>query len=79
MGDLNVRVVNTQKQLNEFTKCLLRDVYLLEQMLEEGWFETENIHIGAEQEICLIDKHGKPISRAMEVLKTLITLHLPQN
>ncbi len=71
MGDLNVRVVNTQKQLNEFTKCLLRDVYLLEQMLEEGWFETENMHIGAEQEICLIDKHGKPISMAMEVLNDL--------
>jgi CBS domain-containing protein/gamma-glutamyl:cysteine ligase YbdK (ATP-grasp superfamily) len=71
MGDLNVRVVNTQKQLNGFTKCLLRDVYLLEQMLEEQWFDTEQMHIGAEQEICLIDKHGKPIGLAMEVLNDL--------
>lgn len=68
---MNVRVVNTQKQLNAFTKCLLRDVYLLEKMLEEEWFDTDQMHIGAEQEICLIDKHGKPVGAAMDILRDL--------
>lgn len=71
MGDLNVRLVSTQKQLNDFTKCLLHDVQALERMLHEGWFNTDPIHIGAEQEICLIDGHYKPAPAAMEVLDNL--------
>lgn len=55
MGELNVRVVNTQKQLNDFTKCLLRDVYLLEQMLEEQWFDTEQMHIGRKEGETTVD------------------------
>ncbi len=71
MGDLNVKVVSTQKQLNEFTKCLLKDVQALERMLEEGWFEDGQMKIGAEQEICLVDAHYKPSPTAMEVLEAL--------
>ena len=71
MGDLNVRIVSNQKQLNDFTKCLLKDVQALERMLEEGWFETTHPKIGAEQEICLVDEHYKPAPIAMEVLDRL--------
>lgn len=71
MGDLNVKVVNTQKQLNDFTKCLLKDVQALDEMLKNGWFETGQMKIGAEQEICLIDPHYKPANKAMEVLSAL--------
>lgn len=71
MGDLNVRVIKTQKQLNDFTRALLRDVHLLERMIEDDWFETGQMHIGAEQEICLIDKHCKPVTSAEAVLKGL--------
>ncbi|MFT7149997.1 MAG: hypothetical protein ACI82Q_001862, partial [Nonlabens sp.] len=63
MGNLNVQVIKTQKQLNDFTRCLLRDYHLLEQMIEKDWFETGQMHIGAEQEFCLIDKHYKPATR----------------
>ncbi len=68
MGDLNVRLVSSQKQLNEFTRHLLKDVHALERMLEERWFNEDPIHIGAEQEICLVDHHFKPSPSAMQVL-----------
>ena len=71
MGNLNVQVIKTQKQLNDFTRCLLRDYHLLEQMIEKDWFETGQMHIGAEQEFCLIDKHYKPATRASDVLQKL--------
>ena len=71
MGDLNVKVVNTQKQLNDFTKHLLRDIQALEEMLKGNWFEKGQMKIGAEQEICLVDQHYKPSNLAMEVLSNL--------
>ncbi len=71
MGDLNVKVIKTQKQLNDFTRSLLSDFHLLEQMIEKDWFETGQMHIGAEQEFCLIDKHYKPAIKANEVLRKL--------
>ena len=71
MGELDVKLVSTQKQLNNFTKCLLRDVQAMERMLEEGWFETDVVKIGAEQEICLIDKHYKPAPISLDLLKKL--------
>ncbi len=71
MGDLNVKVIKTQKQLNDFTRSLLSDFHLLEQMIEKDWFETGQMHIGAEQEFCLIDKHYKPAIKANEVLQHL--------
>ncbi|TRX51418.1 CBS domain-containing protein [Fulvivirga sp. M361] len=74
MGDLNVRHVSSHAQLNDFTKHLLKDVEALDFMINNGWFENGNIHLGAEQEICLIDKHFKPAPLAMDVLD-----HLPDN
>ena len=71
MGELDVKLVSTQKQLNNFTKCLLQDVQAMERMLEEGWFETDVVKIGAEQEICLIDKHYKPAPISLDLLKKL--------
>lgn len=71
MGSLDVKVINTQKQLSEFTRCLLRDVHLLDRMLKEDWFNKEPLHIGAEQEVCLIDTHQKPSKKALKILEKL--------
>jgi len=72
MGDPNVRLISGQKELNTFTQNLLNDIRALEIMLNEGWFsEDETIHLGAEQEICLVDKHMKPAPMAMPVLEAL--------
>lgn len=71
MGNLNVKLVSSQKQLNNFTKTLLQDIQALKRMLEEGWFETDTIRIGAEQELCIVDEHYKPAPRSMEILEVL--------
>ncbi|MEM8895248.1 MAG: CBS domain-containing protein, partial [Bacteroidota bacterium] len=62
---------SNRTELNEFTKHLLNDIHALERMLEEDWFEKEVIHIGAEQELCLVDKHLKPAPVAMNVLSRI--------
>jgi len=36
MGEINVKSVVKQKDLNEFTKLLLQDVKALDRMLKEG-------------------------------------------
>ena len=59
-------------ELQNFVSHLLRDVQALEYMLDNNWFETETIRIGAEQEMCLIDnKTFRPASINMEVLEKM--------
>ncbi|TAD98654.1 MAG: CBS domain-containing protein [Bacteroidetes bacterium] len=71
MGDLNVRLAKTRPDLNSFMKHLLTDVQAMNKMLRDGWFETEDIRIGAEQEMCLVDRHGKPSPTNLELLRRL--------
>jgi CBS domain-containing protein/gamma-glutamyl:cysteine ligase YbdK (ATP-grasp superfamily) len=50
----------TDQQLRAFMKAILRDVHALERMLDENRFETGVRRIGAEQEMFLVDKSGRP-------------------
>lgn len=71
MGSLSVKVIKNRKDLNKFTKSLLNNIQLLEQMIDDDMFDTEQMHIGAEQEFCLIDEHFKPALKGMDVLERL--------
>ncbi len=71
MGAKGVRLAQTPEELNNFTRSLLKDVQALDRMLQEGWFETDEIMIGAEQEICLIDDNFKPAPNAVDLLQKL--------
>ncbi len=71
MGAKGVRIAENQVERNAFTKELLRDIQAMEVMLDEGWFEIDNMRIGAEQEICLVDENYKPAPYSLEVLKKL--------
>lgn len=72
MGELNVRLISGQTELKTFTQNLLNDLRALEAMLKGSFFsEDETIHLGAEQEICLIDKHMKPAPVALSLLEEL--------
>ncbi len=62
-------------ELRQFMKLLLRDVRALEQMLEEGMFESGVRRIGAEQELFLVDKAYKPAKRALDVLAAINDEH----
>lgn len=52
-------------------KHVLRDMRALKTMLDEDWFETDIMRIGAEQELCMVDPHGKVFPKSMEVLEAL--------
>ncbi|XOV94945.1 MAG: glutamate-cysteine ligase family protein [Bacteroidota bacterium] len=71
MGNMNVYEITSRKQMNEFTRRLLKDIHALERMIEEEWFDDSPTHIGAEQEFCIIDSHYKPSPKSLEVLKAL--------
>ncbi|HIA12204.1 MAG TPA: CBS domain-containing protein [Flavobacteriales bacterium] len=71
MGEHNVRLAKSQRQIQIFEKHLLKDIRALERMLEEGWFDDENLRIGAEQEFCIIDNNFRPAPRNQEILDKL--------
>ena len=54
---------------------LLTDIEALEKMLQEGMFLKEPIHMGAEQEFCLVDENWNPSDRAMEILEDIQEPH----
>ena len=68
MGDLNVKIASSGKEQQEFTKLLLKDVQALSKLLEQGRFDIEVTRIGAEQELCLIDRNFRPSPNNLEVL-----------
>jgi CBS domain-containing protein len=71
MGDERVHLPESKEESQQFLKYLLRDVRAMEKMLNDGWFEIDNVRIGAEQEVCLIDKNAKPYPIAMELMEKL--------
>ena len=71
MGDTRVKLAESNEQVQKFMKNVLKDLRALERMLEEEWFETDPIRIGAEQELCVIDKQMKPFFGADEILQKL--------
>ena len=72
MGEQRVSLVSNEAQMQQFVRYLLNDMQALDHMLTEGWFETNPIRIGAEQEMVIIDaKTYKPAPIAMKVLRNL--------
>lgn len=76
MGEQKVSLVSDQKQMQKFVKSLLNDVTALEFMLDNDWFESDVIRIGAEQEMVMVDKTTfKPSLVAMEALEKCRIIH----
>lgn len=72
MGEERVKLADSQEEVQRFMKYVLKDIRALKKMLsEDGWFEKKPIRIGAEQELCLVDRHSKASPRNMEVLDKL--------
>jgi len=71
MGEQNVILPKSQKDVQNFMKRLLKDTQALEKMLIEKLFETDITRIGAEQEFNLVDKHYKPACLNLEILEKL--------
>ncbi|TYP94029.1 CBS domain-containing protein [Fodinibius salinus] len=72
MGEARVKLADSQEEVQQFMKYVLKDLRAMDRMLEEDdWFETDPIRIGAEQELCLVDQHAKAWPKAMEILDQL--------
>lgn len=70
MGEQRVSIVKSKDQMQQFVKALLDDVKALEYMIDNDWFETDIVRIGAEQEMVLVDqKTFKPACINLEALK----------
>ena len=69
MGIQSVYAAENKQQMQTFMRAVLRDMQALEYMLDNDWFESDITRIGAEQEMCLVDKFGRPAAINMEVLK----------
>ncbi|WP_020404112.1 CBS domain-containing protein [Gracilimonas tropica] len=71
MGEERVKHAEDNEQVQKFMKQVFRDMRALKTMLEDDWFETDTLRIGAEQELCMVDPHGKVFPRSMDVLEAL--------
>lgn len=71
MGRHDVDLSESPEELRRFERRLIADVDALERMIEMDVFEKGITRIGLEQEFFLIDEHGRPAPRAMEVLDVL--------
>lgn len=68
MGVETVKLAENREQIQEFIKYLLKDIRAMEKMLSEDMFETGITRIGAEQELCLVDRHAKPSPISVKLL-----------
>ncbi len=75
MGARAVKAIESLRERKEFLYHLLNDVKALEMMLEQDIFERGVRRIGAEQELCLVDKNFRPSCNALEVLDHLKDPH----
>lgn len=75
MGEFNVKRVDNPESIRRFTHYILKDLKALEDMLSRDMFETDVQRIGAEQELCLIDKFWRPAPIIEEVLTAINDPH----
>ncbi|MCA9733383.1 CBS domain-containing protein [candidate division KSB1 bacterium] len=71
MGTQSVSSGLKPRQLRLFENNLLQDVRALEYMQKKGMFETGVSRIGAEQELVIIDKLGRPSPVNLKILDIL--------
>lgn len=70
MGEQKVSMVKDEVQMQKFVRQLLDDMKAFQYMLDHDWFESDTIRIGAEQEMCMVDRRTcKPAPIAVEVLE----------
>jgi CBS domain-containing protein len=69
MGSQSVKAIVSLRERKEFLYHLLNDVKALGMMIKDDVFEKDIQRIGAEQELCLVDKSFLPSNRALEVLE----------
>ena len=70
MGEQNVQQAD-ERRMRAFTRSLIQDIRALERMLSSDIFGEPVRHIGAEQEMFLVDSSMAPAPKSVEILKSL--------
>jgi predicted transcriptional regulator len=76
MGSQLVKAITTQKQRKDFVFHLLNDVKAFEYMIQNDLFEKGIQRVGAEQELCIVDKDYRPSLNALKILEKVNDPHL---
>ncbi|SHG82628.1 glutamate-cysteine ligase family protein [Winogradskyella jejuensis] len=75
MGQLSVKQLETPKQKAQYTHYLIKDLEVLDLMLEKNLIEKQPIRIGAEQELCITTEDFFPNNNSIEMLETIDDSH----
>tara|TARA_R110001592_G_scaffold178248_3_gene418928 strand:- start:4467 stop:6353 length:1887 start_codon:yes stop_codon:yes gene_type:complete len=76
MGSQSVKAIKTQKQRKDFVCHLLNDIKAFEYMIKNDVFEKGIQRVGAEQELCIVDKDYRPSLKALEILEKVNDPHV---
>ncbi len=68
MGELSLKINKTAGNHIKFVNALLNDIAALELMIANNVFDNDDIRIGAEQEICVVNNNFKPANNAIDLL-----------
>ena len=75
MGQLSVKQLETPKQKAQYTHYLIKDLEVLDLMLEKNLIEKQPIRIGAEQELCITTEDFFPNNNSIDMLETIDDNH----
>ncbi len=75
MGEKIVHRIKSPEDKKKYIEHLLNDIETLELMLNKGLFSATPVHIGAEQEFCLVGETWDPSDQATAVLNDIADDH----
>jgi len=75
MGSHSIQAITSQKQRKKLIYHLLNDVKALDKMINEDLFEKGIQRVGAEQELCIVNKFYRPSFNALKILEKLNDPH----
>ena len=75
MGSQSVKAITSQKQRKKFIYHLLNDLDALKKMIDEDLFEKGIQRVGAEQELCIVNKNYRPSLNALKILEKINDSH----
>ena len=75
MGDFRVRKINDANDRRKMYQHALNDIEAFEKMLQDRMFEEGALWIGAEQELCVVDRKYNPATSALDLLDRIKDEH----
>lgn len=75
MGDFRVRSITDKADRYRMYEYALKDIEAFERMWHENAFIQNPIKIGAEQELCIVDKNYEPSKSALDLLRAIDDPH----